>query len=505
MSPRQQQLGLAAILVSILSLILITGIASPARAERGAVGLFHHQLAEHGRWVDYGKHGPVWYPTAVGSRWRPYMNGRWVPQHEGWMFETSEPWGWATYHYGNWFPTTQYGWVWSPGSTWYPSTAAWRSSDAYVGWAPIPPPDYIPEPAYYPEGGYVPGAPVLELLAAPLWLFIQSANFLLGFGQPYAPAYSYYGCNCLTPFNSLPLVYGATYLLSDFYYPNYAPVGYYCYGPPFGYVSRVSNVNLVEINNFVNRTTFRGIHNALPPERFLRANPALREALPADVREGRGFQVHRVSDVARAERELAHPNAVAPPHNVPAVRGEIPKAPEVVGRQRVTSRNLQRAKGMALPPSATGRGTPRTRTERRAMPKVEQPSRMVPRREFQPGAAPHAVRPAPREAAPVPRGHFQPEMTAPSREFRSAPAPRETFRPTPSREFGAPARQFHAPAPSREFHPSMPREFQAAPRPQFHAPAPQFHAPAPQFHPAPAPRGGGGFAPAPHGGGGGRR
>ena len=86
--------------------------------------MFHDALAPHGKWIDYGKYGPVWHPNNVSSSWRPYLDGRWVPSHAGWTFETSEPWGWATYHYGNWMPTTDYGWVWSPGSTWYPSTAA---------------------------------------------------------------------------------------------------------------------------------------------------------------------------------------------------------------------------------------------------------------------------------------------------------------------------------------------------------------------------------------------
>ena len=33
---------------------------------------------------------------------------------------------------------------------------------------------------------------ILDSLAAPLWIFAQAAEFLLGFGLPYAPAYSYY-------------------------------------------------------------------------------------------------------------------------------------------------------------------------------------------------------------------------------------------------------------------------------------------------------------------------
>ncbi len=130
--------------------------------------MFYDALSAYGNWVDYGNYGPVWYPTqGVTQNWRPYVDGRWVPTDDGWVFETGEPWGWATYHWGNWMPTSEYGWVWSPGSTWYPSTAAWRTSDEYVGWAPIPPDDYVPEPAYAPAGGYYPDEPVTGPLERP--------------------------------------------------------------------------------------------------------------------------------------------------------------------------------------------------------------------------------------------------------------------------------------------------------------------------------------------------
>ena len=219
--------------------------------------MFYEALASYGSWVDYGNYGPVWYPTNVSSSWRPYLDGRWTPSRSGWVFETSEPWGWATYHYGNWMPTTEFGWVWSPGSTWYPSTTAWRTSDDYVGWAPIPPPNYVPEPAFYPAGGYTPGAPPLDLLAAPLWIFARAGQFLLGFGQPYAPAFSYYNSpNCLAPFSYAPIVYGGTFPLTDFYYPGYAPLAFFGFGPPFPFVSRVSRIDIVQINNFVNSHNF---------------------------------------------------------------------------------------------------------------------------------------------------------------------------------------------------------------------------------------------------------
>ena len=132
--------GLVAGLALLLLLALIAAPATSARAATEDVAMFYDALSAYGTWVDYGNYGPVWYPTqGVTQNWRPYVDGRWVPTDDGWVFETGEPWGWATYHWGNWMPTSEYGWVWSPGSTWYPSTAAWRTNDDYVGWAPIPP------------------------------------------------------------------------------------------------------------------------------------------------------------------------------------------------------------------------------------------------------------------------------------------------------------------------------------------------------------------------------
>ncbi|MBM4272974.1 MAG: hypothetical protein FJ134_00700 [Deltaproteobacteria bacterium] len=63
----------------------------------------------------------------------------------------------------------------------------WRTSKDYVGWAPIPPPNYTPPPGYKPEG-YSPRKPVAEQLAPPAYLFASSDKFLQGLGQPYNPS-----------------------------------------------------------------------------------------------------------------------------------------------------------------------------------------------------------------------------------------------------------------------------------------------------------------------------
>ena len=142
-----------------LALVLGRGLAQPARAASEDVAMFYDDLSQYGQWVDYENYGPVWRPSKVGEDWRPYTDGRWVPTDDGYVFESQEPWGWATYHYGNWMPTEGYGWVWAPGRTWYPSTVEWRTSPedapvdtSYIGWAPIPPPNYVPAQSYAPAG-----------------------------------------------------------------------------------------------------------------------------------------------------------------------------------------------------------------------------------------------------------------------------------------------------------------------------------------------------------------
>ena len=165
MKRTQRPLGFIVVLALGLALALGSGFPQPASAASEDVAIFYDDLSQLGQWVDYENYGPVWRPSNVSEDWRPYTDGRWTPTNDGYVFESQEPWGWATYHYGNWMPTPGYGWVWVPGRTWYPSTVDWRTSPeseavdtSYVGWAPIPPPDYVPIQDY----GYGGGAPGYE-------------------------------------------------------------------------------------------------------------------------------------------------------------------------------------------------------------------------------------------------------------------------------------------------------------------------------------------------------
>jgi hypothetical protein len=479
--------------VCVFYLTLGLGTVRQAGAARHDMEMFHAALAPYGRWIDYGKYGPVWSPTRVSSSWRPYLNGRWAPSHAGWVFETAEPWGWATYHYGNWMPTTSYGWVWSPGSTWYPSTVAWRSSNDYIGWAPIPPPDYAPEPAFYPAGGYNPEAPLLDALAAPLWIFIRAAQFLLGFGQPFTPAYSYYNStNILAPLSYAPIVYGATSLLTDFYYPGYAPGAYYSFGPPFAYVSRVTNVNVQEIYGYVNHYNYPRLRNVLPPPDLVQRYPYLREGIPPAVLEGRRFPVTRVQDVARVEQDLNRPGVLPPVAKLPLPATRIPTV--MPSHRLVSPNNLGRIRGMALPYQATIPLTATMRQQIRLQRQIPGQQRIETRPEFRPLAKPEFVPPVHESVPRIPTSGIQPPE---GRAGQPSPAlPPGRFQSAPSREFRAPAAERYRPAlpreyfrPSARFRPAIPREFRAAPAPVYRsAPRQVFHPPAPMrraFSPRP--------------------
>ncbi len=348
----------------------------PAQASYEDAAIFYEELSPHGTWVDYDKYGPVWYPSNVEEDWRPYTNGRWVPSEQGYLFETEEPWGWATYHYGNWMPTENYGWVWVPGRTWYPNTVAWRNSPedmpvdtSYIGWAPIPPPNYVPPPAYAPPGYYGgPTGSVLDLLTAPFWIFAQASRFLLGFGQPFTPAYSYYGCGCLAPVTYVPVIYPTTVIVRTWYYPSYyqpayfvggAALGAYSWGPPVRYVSRVTNINYVTINNYIKNVHVNKVRGGWPDTVVFNRNPHLRKIVPVEnpVQLSR-VRPMEVRNVDQAVRHLGNPRAIVQPAGLkPLDVARLPKA-TVMPARPVSPDQPVRVRGMELPKRAQQQVTP---------------------------------------------------------------------------------------------------------------------------------------------------
>jgi len=100
---------------------------------------FYDALSPLGNWIQTDDYGYVWQPNVQDPNWAPYTDGNWVYTDDGWTWNSNEPFGWATYHYGRWVNLDGTGWVWVPGYTWAPAWVSWRYGDGYVGWAPLPP------------------------------------------------------------------------------------------------------------------------------------------------------------------------------------------------------------------------------------------------------------------------------------------------------------------------------------------------------------------------------
>ncbi len=101
---------------------------------------FHDELEQYGDWVLVEPQGWVFRPRVNTVAWRPYQDGHWEPSYAyGWVWESNEPFGWITDHYGFWFHDDFQGWLWQPYGAWAPSWVAWVEVGEFVGWAPLPP------------------------------------------------------------------------------------------------------------------------------------------------------------------------------------------------------------------------------------------------------------------------------------------------------------------------------------------------------------------------------
>ena len=101
---------------------------------------FGEALEPYGNWMRTREYGDVWKPRISNPTvWAPYTVGRWHYTELGWHFTSSEPWGWACYHYGRWVRYRTVGWCWVPGREWAPAWVSWRTSPRHIGWSPLPP------------------------------------------------------------------------------------------------------------------------------------------------------------------------------------------------------------------------------------------------------------------------------------------------------------------------------------------------------------------------------
>ena len=76
-----------------------------------------YDLDRHGDWWYTSDYGYVWSPRSVAVGWSPYRVGNWRWYSDfGWTWISTESWGWTPYHYGSWAYASNR-WCWVPRSS----------------------------------------------------------------------------------------------------------------------------------------------------------------------------------------------------------------------------------------------------------------------------------------------------------------------------------------------------------------------------------------------------
>ncbi len=125
----------------IILTVVIWGVfgSSTLNAQPGVSSYFYTALTPYGQWIEIDYGVVVWKPVIMQVDWNPYTQGRWIWTVDGWYWDSYEPFGYITYHYGRWYYDDYYGWIWVPGYEYAPAWVEWRYDDVYIGWAPLPP------------------------------------------------------------------------------------------------------------------------------------------------------------------------------------------------------------------------------------------------------------------------------------------------------------------------------------------------------------------------------
>ena len=507
----------------------------PPPTQSGAevnLDFFYTNLQDKGDWLQTQEFGYVFRPNVHKQKanWRPYSDGAWVHTDEGWLWNSREDFGWATYHYGRWTRLKEYGWVWVPGFEWAPAWVAWRGTApdgsgasgsrtanrgnrgstevTYVGWAPLP-----PEARFNASIGFNSSVDYEYSIAPDDYSFVSVRSF----GDPY-----------LAPLIVAPTVvygfWGGTYGYTNIAYTDYGwGRGVYAGGPSYTYVSTYSSQPVSQyyiqrnysfdnggVNNFRASQAANGVIPVFAP-RFTAASatnasnfkPVTVAATVPPGQVQRGFDAAQgtPAQIAEAKAHVKTEAAAAPPAVVPSVEqrtaglktppGGVPAATAPVAAPAAAP-----AATTPAPPPGTAAPAPAAVAPKpgdQAAPPVAPAVAPKPGNQATPPVAPAA-------GAPVPKNQLSPENEARMKAQQgnqgrpvTAPAtPAATPKSSPNATAVVPA---PAPVPARPLNPPdqkvvpPPKPEAAAPKPEVRAPAPKPEAAAPKPEVrAPAPK-----------------
>jgi hypothetical protein len=390
---------------ALLALLLPIGIAAgiavttagAAHAQVSAnidVGYFYDNLASYGNWVQRPSYGWVWAPSAVSASWQPYQSGHWVATDQGWTWVTSEPYGWATYHYGRWYNDPEIGWSWVPGNEWAPSWVSFQEGNNYIGWAPLPPSVTI-------ASGF--NGLVSVSLAPAAYLFVPEREFL-------APSLGAY----YVPRDRVETIYRGTRNLTNYSYSGGRIINQ---GVPVDRIQQVVGrpVTRYQLADLRTRGASRVQGNQV---QVFRPQVQAGNVQPPSARP-----IARKSVVDAAQFRQSHSGGAG---NRAAVQGAAPAAAQPKSARTARTSPAQRAgqtqvqpgtaapshqrKAAPQPPSQTEQQRPQAQTKRQHQPAPEQQQAQPPARERQQRAQPPAQqRERAPQATPPPQRQTQPQ------------------------------------------------------------------------------------------------
>jgi probable HAF family extracellular repeat protein len=397
---------------------------SVSESDEDNYDLFYSRLSSDGSWIDAGDYGYAFRPD-VPNDWQPYQDGHWVWTDRGWYWDSNEAFGWATYHYGRWVRIEGIGWCWVPGHEWAPAWVSWRQSDAYVGWAPLPPEADIS------------GHASISSWADSYYDIGPSAYVFMRYAHWFAPSYRRY---CEPRVRNVRII-NRTKNVTNIVYNN-AVINNY--GPRVQNVSAKTKRNIREAKLAVNRASGRDVRygqtlngnqlNVVAPPPVLKPaakqTPRVKARLVNPVVET-GWQGIKPAEAARLKTSIARQNP--PPAGLPKPR--IPKKEQVESPTgpRVRSQT-QMPPNLVAPKARPSEKMPEVRATPGGSPKTpiagkkfvppnligERPARTLntsPGPETKPVATPEAV---PREQGPRPATTPIPEKKS---EAASIPTP----------------------------------------------------------------------------------
>lgn len=256
--------------------LVLAALAAPlfsqtARADEDvSFEYFEEALSPYGEWIEVADYGLCWRPTGVAEDWAPYTDGYWAYTDAGWTWVSYEEWGGIAYHYGRWIHLVDDGWVWVPDYVWGPAWVSWRSSDDYVGWAPLP-----PEARWEENTGFSTWVDTSYDIGPGSYRFCHTRDF----GAPVlAPI-------CVPPEENVVIIQN-TVNVTNITYNNFSSV-VFCGGPSFGDINRHVRRPIPSLKLLCETREERGDHGRHRPQ-VIRGNQlavyAPKVARPADLK-----------------------------------------------------------------------------------------------------------------------------------------------------------------------------------------------------------------------------